>query len=148
VVRAIAELHRIEMSLYTLFKEMPMLAVKPDSKDFNSIRNCRCIDTITHCKCKYCKEAWCPAALGQDWCPNPDCSQGIKGNKFQPWDEHFKWIHCPTCRMWFKTQEILDVHNCMSTDNVPPIHDFDSEEELNEYLEKTRIELGKRLEDK
>jgi hypothetical protein len=29
----------------------------------------------------------------------------------------------------------------MSTDNVPPIHDFDSEEELNEYLEKNRIEL-------
>jgi hypothetical protein len=35
--------------------------------------------------------------------------------------------------------KILDVHNCIYTENPPPIHDFDSEEELNEYLEKTEL---------
>jgi hypothetical protein len=91
-VRAISELHSIEMSLYNLFKELPQFEIKPDTKDFNKRKNRRCAYTIIHCKCNYCKEVWCPAALGQDWCPNPDCSQVIKGNKVQPWDEHFKWI--------------------------------------------------------
>jgi hypothetical protein len=111
------------MSLYTLLKEIPVLEVKPDnnSKDFNTIKNCRCVDTITHCKCTYCKEVWCPAALGQGWCPNPECSQGIKGNKFQRWDEHFKWVQCLTCKLWFKTLDIMAVHNCyIDSGNVIP----------------------------
>jgi hypothetical protein len=124
-IRAIAELHRIEMSIFSLFKELPQFEIKPDSKDINKIKNCRCADTIIHCKCKYCKEAWCPAALGQDWCPNPDCSQGIKGSNFEPWDEHNKWIKCPTCEMWFKNSDILAVHNCYIKVN-PGIGDDDN----------------------
>jgi hypothetical protein len=111
------------MSDVTLLKEIPVLEVKPDnnSKDFNTIKNCRCVDTITHCKCTYCKEVWCPAALGQGWCPNPECSQGIKGNKFQRWDEHFKWVQCLTCKLWFKTLDIMAVHNCyIDSGNVIP----------------------------
>jgi hypothetical protein len=84
--------------------------------------------------------------MKQDWCPNPECSNGIKGCDFQPYDEHFVWIKCVNCERWFKTQTILDVHTCMSTEISPPIHGFDTEEECDEYLEKNRIEFRKRLE--
>ena len=124
VVRAIAELHRIEMSLYTLFKETPVLDIKPDSKDFNTIKNCRWVDIITHCKCKHCKEVWCPTAKGQDWCPNPDCGNGLKGCEFMPWDEGHEWIQCSSCKRWFKLPEILEKHrsiNCTAnTPYLPP----------------------------
>ena len=70
--------------------------------------------TITHSKCRYCKQVWCPLTLKQDWCPNPECSHGIKGNKFKPYDEHHEWVKCSTCEMWFKTPDILAVHKCYS----------------------------------
>ena len=113
-IRAIAELHRIEMSIFTLLKEFPEFNIKPLSTA-NTIE-CHCSsangDIINHSKCRYCKQVWCPATLKQDWCPNADCSHGIKGNNFQPWDEHNKWIKCPSCQLWFKNSDILAVHNC------------------------------------
>ena len=81
------------------------------------IEGCTCphdgSDTIRHNKCRSCFCIWCPKALKQDWCPNPDCSSGLKGCKFMPYDEHHKWIECK-CKMWFKTQEILDAHKEVS----------------------------------
>jgi hypothetical protein len=103
-------------------------------------------DIISDYKCRTCLTVWCPTTLKQDWCPNPDCSGGIKG--CQPYDEHHVWLKCVTCARWFKTQKILDAHTCMSNESIPAIHDFGSDEELKEYLEKNRIELRKRLEDK
>jgi hypothetical protein len=77
------------------------------------IEGCTCThdgrDTIRHNKCRYCHFICCPSATGQDWCPNPDCSNGLKGCKFQPNDEHHEWVKCK-CGMWFKTQEILNAH--------------------------------------
>lgn len=80
--------------------------------------NCRCIlngvhsDTVRHIECRSCLHIWCPNALGgQDWCPNPECVHGIKGNKFQPYDENYTWIECTSgCGMWFKTEDILQAH--------------------------------------
>ena len=37
------------------------------------------------------------------------CSNGIKGCKFMPYDENYKWIKCK-CAMCLKTGEILDAH--------------------------------------
>lgn len=82
------------------------------------VENCQCIlngintDTVRHIECRYCLQVWCPKALGgQDWCPNPECSHGIKGCKFQPYDENYTWIECTSgCGMWFKTQDILQSH--------------------------------------
>ena len=37
------------------------------------------------------------------------CSNGIKGCKFMPYDESYKWIKCK-CAMWLKTGETLDAH--------------------------------------
>lgn len=79
------------------------------------VDNCQCIlngvhtDTVRHIECHYCLQIWCLKAIGQDWCPNPQCSHGIKGNKFQPYDENYTWIEC-SCGMWLKTQEILEAH--------------------------------------
>ena len=82
------------------------------------VENCQCIlngintDTVRHIECRYCLQVWCPNALGgQDWCPNPECSNGIKGNEFKPYDENYDWIECTSgCGMWFKTQDILQAH--------------------------------------
>jgi hypothetical protein len=113
-VRAISELHSIEMSLHSLFKELPQFDIVPDKT--RELERCTCAasghDIIRDCKCRTCLTVWCPTALNQDWCPNPECSGGIKGCQFQPYDEHFVWIKCTTCERWFKTQEILDAHNC------------------------------------
>jgi hypothetical protein len=77
------------------------------------IEGCTCghdgDDTTRHNKCRHCLFIWCPKALKQDWCPNPDCSTGTKGCKFEPYDDLRKWIECK-CGMWFKTKEILDAH--------------------------------------
>ena len=77
------------------------------------IDNCQCRlnggDTIRHSECRYCLKIWCPKALGQDWCPNPQCTSGIAGCKFQPYDENYTWVEC-SCGKWLKTQEILDAH--------------------------------------
>jgi hypothetical protein len=113
-IRAIAELHRIEMSLHTIFQEFPheQFQIQPETEREPTNCNCMSTGTVTHSKCRYCKQVWCPLTLKQDWCPNADCSQGIKDNKFQPWDEHFQWVQCPTCKLWFKTLDVLAVHNC------------------------------------
>jgi hypothetical protein len=78
--------------------------------------NCQCIlngvstDTVRHIECRSCLHIWCPNALGgQDWCPNPECIHGIRGNEFQPYDENYDWVKC-NCERWFKTQEILQAH--------------------------------------
>ncbi len=115
-IRAIAELHRIEMSLHTIFQELPhdQFQIRPEIE--REPTNCQCMSTgtITHSKCRYCKQVWCPLTLKQDWCPNPECSHGIKGNKFKPYDEHYEWAKCSTCEMWFKTPDIMAVHKCYS----------------------------------
>jgi hypothetical protein len=66
-------------------------------------------DTIRHNKCRHCLSIWCPKALKQDWCPNPECSSGIAGCKFEPYDDLRKWVECK-CGMWFKTKEVMDAH--------------------------------------
>jgi hypothetical protein len=117
-IRAIAELHRIEMSLHTIFQELPLphdqFQIRPEIE--REPQHCDCMSTgrITHSKCRYCKQVWCPMTLKQDWCPNPECSHGIKGNKFKPYDEHNEWVKCSTCEMWFKTPDILALHKCDS----------------------------------
>ena len=53
--------------------------------------------------------------------PNPDYGHRIKGSNFEPWDEHNKWIKCPTSQIWFKNNDILAVHNCYITANPKTI---------------------------
>ena len=129
-IRAIAELHRIEMSLHAIFQELPheQFQIKPEIEREPTHCDCMSTGTITHSKCRYCKQVWCPRTLKQDWCPNPECSQGIKGNKFKPYDEHHEWVQCSTCEMWFKTPDIQALHKCYSV-AVPAIG-YEGEEPL------------------
>jgi hypothetical protein len=136
-IRAISELHRIEISIFNLFKQLPNLGLEEDVNQNDPSRyisaGCTCAasghDIISDCKCRTCLTVWCP---------NPECSVEIKGCHFQPYDEHHVWMKCVTCERWFKTQKILEVHNCVSTSNPPAIADFDDDEELKEHLEKQR----------
>jgi len=111
------------MSLYNLFKELPQFVIRPTAKTIEC--DCDCGpgngDVISHSKCRYCKQVWCPTTLKRDWCPNPDCEHGIRGYNFQPYDEHNKWIKCSSCAMWFKNS-VLAVHNCYIKAN-PAIED-------------------------
>ena len=97
-IRALAELHQIEMSLHSIFKELPQFDIRPGSTTKTIECNCRPSngDMITHAKCRYCNQVWCPMTLNQNWYPNPDCGSNcghrIKGSNFEPWDEHNKWI--------------------------------------------------------
>lgn len=130
IIRAIAELHRIEMSLHNLMKELPEFNIQPENT--REPKHCDCIKTgtMTHFQCRCCKQVWCPTTLKQDWCPNPDCSHGIKGNTFRPYDEHFQWVQCSNCEMWFKTSDILAVHHCYIRVNPKAIEGYDNEEPI------------------
>jgi hypothetical protein len=87
--------------------------MEDQAKTMFKIEGCTCPhnadDTIRHNKCRHCLCIWCPKAFKQDWCPNPDCSTGIKGCNFEPYDDLRKWIECKY-GMWFKTKEVMDAH--------------------------------------
>ena len=129
-VRAISELHSIEMSLHSLFKELPQFDIRPPNTLTELLGGCNCGpangDIINHSKCRYCKQVWCPTTLNQNWCPNLECEHGIKGCNFEPWDEHNKWIKCSSCAMWFKNNDILAFHNCYNNTAIPAIEGDDN----------------------
>lgn len=85
-IRAIAELHRIEMSLHSLFKELPQFDSRPDST--SKTIECNCSpdigDIITHSKFRYCNKVWCPMTLNQNWCPNPVVVMALKDLTLNP----------------------------------------------------------------
>jgi hypothetical protein len=128
-LNAIAELHRLNISLNKYYDILPSLTPEQQAEIGEAsytIEGCTCRlndgDAITHSKCLYCLHTWCPKAAGQDWCPNPQCSHGIAGCKFNPYDEVYTWIKC-SCGMWFQRQEILQMHletypHANSNDNV------------------------------
>src|SRR5262249_22310366 len=128
-IRAIAELHRIEMSIFTLLKEFPEFNLQSSNstKVLDLHGECTCsttsMDNRTHSLCRRCLKYWCHCTYNQDWCPNPDCTNGIKGHHFKPYDEYYDWVQCPNpdCHRWFKKQEILAAHNCNSNSSSPII---------------------------
>lgn len=134
-IRAIAEMHRIEMSLHTIFQEFPheQFQIRPEIE--REPTNCQCMSTgtITHSKCRNCKQVWCPLTLKQDWCPNPECSHGVKGCKYKPYDEHHEWVKFSICEIWFKTPNILAVHNCYIK-AVPAIVEGENDNEQPQSL--------------
>lgn len=129
VIKAIAELHRIEMSIFNLWKELPQLSNRVESSNYNQknaitnskyyrlgvfVNDCNCHSIVSHFQCRYCLTTWCPKDRDkkQDWCPNPECSEGIKGNHFAPYDEDYTWVKCDKCERYFRTPEVLAIHPC------------------------------------
>jgi hypothetical protein len=97
-----------------------------DGSEFKLERgtNCNCgpRDISCHYRCRYCGTAWCPKegkkGEVQDMCPNPNCTNGIRNNHFEPYDELHKWIKCSKCQRWFKTDKILAIHPCRPVSNL------------------------------
>jgi len=137
---SLVALHKLNVTLSNYFDVAPFIKMENQNVSMqmtqqqqqqqlqsNSFRieGCTCGhdggDTIRHNKCRHCLWIWCPTALNQDWCPNPDCSSGIKGCKFEPYDSLRKWLKCE-CGMWFKTSEVMEAHHQQGhshyTDNV------------------------------
>ncbi len=133
---SMAALHKLNVTLSNYFDVAPAIAdtqrqmqqlPPPNSitqerqdiawRQMFKIEGCTCShdgdDTIRHNKCRHCLCIWCPKAMKQDWCPNPQCSSGIAGCKFEPYDDLRKWVECK-CHMWFKTQEVMDAHKAVS----------------------------------
>lgn len=82
VIRAISELHRIEISIFTIWKQLPNLNIE----DTNN---------------KYTVDA-----RAEEY-----TEQQIKGFEFEPWDIKDS-IQCPSCNRWFKDKVMLGVHEC------------------------------------
>ena len=82
VIRAISELHRIEISIFTIWKQLPNLNIE----DTNN---------------KYTVDAGAEEYTEQQ----------IKGFEFEPWDIKDS-IQCPSCNRWFKDKVMLGVHEC------------------------------------
>jgi len=130
---SLAALHKLNVTLSHHFDVVPVIgdtqrqmqALTGNStiEDQNQARRmfqiegCTCPhdgrDIISHNKCRFCLCIWCPAALKQDWCPNPECGHSVKGCKFEPHDDLRKWFECK-CGTWFKTKEIMDAHREIS----------------------------------
>lgn len=121
---SLAALHKLNVTLSNYFDVAPGIDTLQQRQVGNSIiqgrdrtifkiEGCTCShdgdDTIRHNKCRHCLSIWCPKALKQDWCPNAECSSGIAGCKFEPYDDLRKWVACK-CGMWFKTKEVMDAH--------------------------------------
>lgn len=129
---ALAALHKLNVTLSQYYDVVPKIidtqklelltgnSIQEDqdqARRMFRIEGCTCPhdgrDIISHSKCRHCLFIWCPTAMKQDWCPNPQCSSGIAGCKFEPYDDLRKWIKCK-CGMWFKTKEIMDAHKEIS----------------------------------
>jgi hypothetical protein len=129
---SLAALHKLNLTLSNYYDVAPAIgdtqrqlqvtgnSIQEDQNQARrmfKIEGCTCPhdgrDIISHSKCRHCLCIWCPTAMKQDWCPNPECSSGIAGCKFEPYDSLRKWVECK-CGMWFKTQEVMDAHREIS----------------------------------
>lgn len=135
---ALAEIHHTEKtlsSLYDISRYLTDVGIVPIANGNGSNgkpdcygSGCTCsitsMDNRTHSLCRYCHIMWCHSTYNQDWCPNVECSHGLKGHHFNPYDEHNVWVQCNGCKQWFKKQEILDIHknNCSFVNGEPLVH--------------------------
>ena len=122
-LRAISELHSIEMSIFSLWKQLPALDIvdTKDNKDDHSD--------------KYQYDNVGPTGLPRAISYGPEEDERLDRKAYfalkegdgpldarfkasmdekyglpnEPWDDP-KWIQCPSCNRWFKTTVRLEVH--------------------------------------
>jgi hypothetical protein len=101
---SMAALHKLNVTLSHYFDVVPVIGDRQQrqmqaltgnstiedqnqARKMFKIEGCTCPhdgrDIISHNKCRFCLCIWCPTALKQDWCPNPnpECGHSIKGCK-------------------------------------------------------------------
>jgi len=118
-IRAISELHSIEMDLFSLWKQLPDLQIgdSRDNKDEYQYDNVgrnglpRAIsygpeENDEHDRAVYF--GWKQGDPPLDGCFRAMMEQKY-GLEFEPWDE-LKWVDCPACKRWFKSEERLRMH--------------------------------------
>jgi hypothetical protein len=72
------------------------------------------MDIIENCKCRLNGGFVIrhnPKASGLDWCPNPQCPHGVKGNNFQPYEGE---LHMDKMQIWNVVSEDGDIR-CTSS---------------------------------
>lgn len=154
---ALAEIHHTEKTLSALYDISRYLTASQltgvkteDGKQSCYGNGCTCsrtsMDSRTHSECRYCLTRWCHSTYKQDWCPNVECSHGLKGHHFAPYDEHNVWVECSGCKLWFKKQEILDIHyqqcnHIIHVDNVNALPTTITDNSINEYEVKPKPEI-------
>lgn len=122
-IRAISELHSIEMSIFNLWKQLPDLRIEDsrDNRDHNrneyqypSINGLpRAIlrtgkEDEEHDRAVYFGWKEGDPPLDGRFRTRMEEKYGVDN---EPWGE-FRWIQCSSCKRWFKTEEMLDVHKC------------------------------------
>jgi hypothetical protein len=125
-MRAISELHSIEMSIFNLWKQLPDLEIE-DSSDYRhhnrdeyQYENIgsnglpRAIVRISkedeeHDRAVYFGWKEGDPPLDGRFRARMEEKYGVDN---EPWDKE-QWIQCSKCERWFKTQKILDVHTCL-----------------------------------
>jgi hypothetical protein len=120
-IRAISELHSIEMSIFSLWKQLPDLQIE-DGRDnrgrnrdeYENIGPNGLPRAISHGREEDEKR---DRAVYFGWKEgDPPLDGRFKsmmdekyGVEFEPWGE-FKWVQCPSCKRWFKNLVKLEMH--------------------------------------
>jgi hypothetical protein len=121
-IRAISELHSIEMSIFSLWKQLPALDIVDTNKDddnsdesqYDNVGPTGLPRAISYGH-KEDEEANKKIYFG--WKEgDPPLDARFKssmeekyGLSNEPWDDP-KWVKCSACKRWFKTIEILRMH--------------------------------------
>jgi hypothetical protein len=123
-IRAITELHSIEMSIFGLWKQLPALDIV-DTKDNKDDHNCeeyqhdnvgpsglpRAISYGPEEDERLDRKAYFGWKEGDG--PLDACFKASMDEKYglptEPWDDR-KWIQCPSCNRWFKNTIRLEMH--------------------------------------
>ena len=119
IIRAIAELHRIEMSIFTLWKQLPDLEID-DSRDnrneyeYDNVGRNGLPRAISYGPEEDERQ---DRAVYFGWKQgDPPLDSRFRammeqkyGVEFEPWDKD-KWVDCYGCKRWFKNAELLRMH--------------------------------------
>lgn len=127
IIRAIAELHRIEMSIFGLWKQLPALDIVDANKEtedssfsegyqyqYDNVGPSGLPRAISHGPEEDERE---DRAVFFGWKQgDPPLDNNFRammeekyGLSNEPWDDP-KWIQCPSCNRWFKSMVRLEMH--------------------------------------
>jgi hypothetical protein len=90
IIKAIAELHRIEISIFNLWKQLPDLEIQQQAFKESS-------------------------ELEEDRTPPIFDIEDINGVENVPSESWKDWIQCDGCKRWWSSRELLDYHRRKSS---------------------------------
>lgn len=119
VIRAISELHKIEVSLFNLWKELPDFGIVKGNGNTNG--------STTAADGERLPVKYLDPLPGIPHNPQYDRAfQNVYGVEFEPSDA-VRWVQCSNCKRWWREQGLLDYHQrstvCRNKndDEIPPV---------------------------